>query len=115
MAGALRAAGADTRTVDVSALLDAATLLYDGALVAERHAAVGAFIDAHPGDVDPSVRAIISAAAAPAARDHVADLERLDHYRVAADRDAGRLRRAAAADRAPAPVARGGRRPTRSA
>jgi allophanate hydrolase len=81
----LRDAGALTRTVDVSALLEAATLLYDGALVAERHAAVGEFVDAHPDDVEPSVRAIIGAAAAPAARDLVLDLERLDHHRAAAD------------------------------
>jgi len=82
----LHAAGADTTTVDVSALLDAATLLYDGTLVAERHAAVGEFVDAHPDDVDPSVGSIISAAATLAAREHVLDLERLDHYRIAADR-----------------------------
>ena len=36
-------------------------LLYGGALVAERYAAVGAFVDAHPDDVDPIVGAIIAA------------------------------------------------------
>lgn len=82
----LHSGGAHIRIVDVSALLAAATLLYDGALVAERHAAVGEFVDTHPDDVDPSVGSIISAAAALAARDHVLDLERLDHYRSAADR-----------------------------
>jgi allophanate hydrolase len=49
--------------VDFSPFLAAARLLYDGAFVAERYAAVGEFIDAHPSDVDPVVGAIISAAA----------------------------------------------------
>ncbi len=71
-----------TVTVDVSDMLDAATLLYEGTLVSERHAAVGEFIDTHPDDVDPSVRTVIGAAAEPSARDHVADLERLDQHRA---------------------------------
>ncbi|MDT5176425.1 MAG: allophanate hydrolase, partial [Mycobacterium sp.] len=39
-----------------------ARLLYDGGLVAERHDAVGEFVDAHRAEVDPIVGAIISAA-----------------------------------------------------
>ena len=52
---------------DISVLLDAARLLYDGAIVAERYAAVGDFVDTAPADLDPAVGAIIRAAAAPAA------------------------------------------------
>jgi allophanate hydrolase len=48
--------------VDFSAFLATANLLYGGAFVAERYAAVGEFIDAHPSEVDPTVGAIISAA-----------------------------------------------------
>ena len=43
--------------------LEAARLLYDGALVAERHAAVGAFVDAHPGGGRPDRRRRSSRAA----------------------------------------------------
>ncbi|MBC6448772.1 allophanate hydrolase [Actinokineospora sp. HBU206404] len=82
----LEESGARTEVVDVSGLLDAAKLLYDGTFVAERHAAVGEFIDSGPADLDPSVAKIIGAASALAARDHVVDLERLDHYRVSAGR-----------------------------
>ena len=42
----LRAPGVDAEPIELDAFLEAARLLYDGALVAERHAAVGAFIDA---------------------------------------------------------------------
>jgi allophanate hydrolase len=45
--------------VDFEPFAEAARLLYDGPWVAERYAAVGAFIAAHPGDVDPSVRAVV--------------------------------------------------------
>jgi allophanate hydrolase len=82
----LEAAGATTVTVDVSDMLAAATLLYEGTLVAERHAAVGEFVDAHPDDVDPTVRTIIAAAARHSARDHAVDLERLDRHRAQAAR-----------------------------
>jgi allophanate hydrolase len=75
-------AGAELVALDPQALLEAGALLYDGAFVAERHAAVGAFVDAHPGDVDPTVGAIISAAGRLTARDLVADGERLDALRL---------------------------------
>ena len=56
-------AGARIVTVDMEPFLAAAKLLYDGALVGERYAAVGEFIDAHPdASFDPTVRRIISAA-----------------------------------------------------
>jgi allophanate hydrolase len=58
----LESHGAVLREIDLSAFLDAARLLYDGGLVAERHDAVGEFVDAHRAEVDPIVGAIISAA-----------------------------------------------------
>lgn len=58
----LGALGAEVREVDLGAYLAAGELLYGGALVAERHAAVGAFVAAHPTDVDPVVGAIVTAA-----------------------------------------------------
>ncbi|MDT5075992.1 MAG: allophanate hydrolase [Mycobacterium sp.] len=60
---ALAAAGARIVTVDLAPFLAAATLLYDGALVAERYAAVGEFVDTHPeAAIDPTVGRIITAA-----------------------------------------------------
>lgn len=58
----LEAHGAVIREIDLAAFLAAARLLYDGGLVAERHDAVGDFVDAHRAEVDPTVGAIISAA-----------------------------------------------------
>ena len=71
--------------LDPTPFLEAGRLLYDGAFVAERHAAVGAFVDAHPGEVDPTVGAIIAAAGALRASDLVADGERLGHLRLAVE------------------------------
>jgi allophanate hydrolase len=48
--------------VDFDVFMAAANLLYGGAFVAERYAAVGEFIDAHPSEVDPTVASIILAA-----------------------------------------------------
>lgn len=50
------------KQIDLEPFLEVARLLYDGGLVAERHEAVGAFIDAHRSEVDPIVGEIISAA-----------------------------------------------------
>ncbi|CDO06008.1 allophanate hydrolase [Mycolicibacterium cosmeticum] len=59
----LEQAGARIVHVDIDPFLAAARLLYDGALVAERYAAVGEFIDGHPdADLDPTVRHIITKA-----------------------------------------------------
>lgn len=80
----LAALGYEVVEVDLSAYLAAGELLYGGALVAERHAAVGAFVDAHPDEVDPVVGAIISAAGRVLATDHLRDVERLTALREAA-------------------------------
>lgn len=81
---AVVATGARVRTVDVSAMLDAATLLYDGAIVAERYEAVGAFLDTDPADADPTVAAIIRGGRDVPAHAYVADRARLDAARAEA-------------------------------
>ncbi|GLY03130.1 allophanate hydrolase [Actinoplanes sp. NBRC 101535] len=74
----------DAVTVDIRPLLAAARLLYEGALVAERYAAVGPFIDAHPDEVDPTVQKIISSSSALPAWRLFQDFEALDGYRQVA-------------------------------
>jgi allophanate hydrolase len=76
--------GASVVEVDARPFLAAGELLYGGAFVAERHAAVGAFIEAHPEATDPTVREIITAAGGPSASRLVRDGEALDALRVAA-------------------------------
>jgi allophanate hydrolase len=83
-AARLRDAGAELIDVDLAPFLEAGRLLYDGAFVAERHAAVGAFVAAHRSDVDPTVGPIIEAAGAVAAHALVADGGRLDALRASA-------------------------------
>ncbi len=78
------ALGYEVVEVDLGAYLAAGELLYGGALVAERHAAVGAFVDAHPDEVDPVVGSIISAAGRLSASDYLHDVERLAGFRAAA-------------------------------
>ena len=80
----LAEAGAVVVPVDAGPFLEAAALLYGGAFVAERYAAVGEFIDAHPDDIDPSVRTIIGGARDVTARQLVADTERLERLRARA-------------------------------
>ncbi|WP_422749765.1 allophanate hydrolase [Mycobacterium sp. WMMD1722] len=58
----LESAGSTLVEIDLTPFLAAARLLYDGGLVAERHEAVGDFVDSHPDDVDPTVGAIVAAA-----------------------------------------------------
>lgn len=64
-------------TADLEHLVATGRLLYDGAFVAERYASVGAFIEAHPDDVDPVVGSIITAAGQLPAWRLAADHERL--------------------------------------
>ena len=88
----LRAVGAEVIPVDITPLLEAASLLYGGSFVAERNTAVGEHVREHVGliggDLDPVVATIILDAAKHSAADYFADRERLD--RLAA-RAAGAL------------------------
>ncbi|KHL16091.1 UNVERIFIED_CONTAM: allophanate hydrolase [Mumia flava] len=73
-----RTAGCAIVPIPFGSFLEAARLLYDGGLVAERHAAVGDFVDTHREDVDPTVGAIIARAGDVRASDMLRDRERLD-------------------------------------
>ncbi|PKU24501.1 allophanate hydrolase [Telmatospirillum siberiense] len=55
----LIALGGDPVEIDFSPFIETARLLYDGPWVAERYAAVGAFLEAHPQAGHPTVRRII--------------------------------------------------------
>ena len=60
---AARATPVRTSTFDVDPFVRTGALLYDGAFVAERYDAVGAFVDRGSSDLDPVVAGIISRAA----------------------------------------------------
>lgn len=82
---ALKDAGARIVTIDLSPFLAAARLLYGGALVSERYAAVGEFIESHPhSSLDPVVRQIITAARGIPAHRLVNDRREVLRLRVAA-------------------------------
>ncbi|MFP6759358.1 MAG: allophanate hydrolase, partial [Alphaproteobacteria bacterium] len=68
-------------TVDFRPFVEAARLLYEGPWLAERYAAVGAFIDAHPDEVDPTVRGVIAKGREPSAVDAFKALYRLKELR----------------------------------
>jgi allophanate hydrolase len=80
---ALRAAGFTVDPVDFTPFAEAGALLYDGPFVAERTAAVGDFIAAHPGEVLPLTRAIIEGGRAYSAVDLARGQQRLRELRRA--------------------------------
>ena len=63
----LQTLGGSVLEIDFEAFLEAARLLYEGPWIAERYAAVGSFIDAHPSAVHPVTRQIIEAGKRPTA------------------------------------------------
>ena len=73
----LSASGCEVVPVDLQPFLEAGRLLYGGGFLAERHAAVGAWVDAHPDDVDPVVGPIISSAGHIGGSRLAADIDRL--------------------------------------
>ncbi|MEV8563542.1 allophanate hydrolase [Streptomyces sp. NPDC051917] len=77
----LAGTGAEIVEVDITPLLRAAELLYGGAFVAERYAAVGAHLEKHRDligtDLDPTVAAIVLAGRERTAADWAADMARL--------------------------------------
>ena len=66
---ALKALGCAVVDVRYAPLARAASLLYDGPWVAERYAAVGAFLATHPVDADPTVAQIVLGGATPLAHE----------------------------------------------
>jgi len=86
----LAATGAEIVEVDIAPLLDAAALLYGGAFVAERTAAVGDFIREHEdligGDIDPTVATIVGGGEKFTAADAFRDRERLARLGLAGAR-----------------------------
>ena len=82
----IQALGWSTRTVDITDLISAGELLYSGALVAERHASVGAFIEEAAADLDPTVAGIILGSVNHSASALAGDqMKVLDYRRQAAD------------------------------
>ncbi|MFC8243894.1 allophanate hydrolase [Streptomyces chartreusis] len=77
----LASTGAEIVEADVTPLLEAAQLLYGGAFVAERYAAVGEHLDKHREligtDLDPTVASIVLAGREKSAADWAADTARL--------------------------------------
>jgi allophanate hydrolase len=80
----LKALGVEVQAIEFDAFLDAARLLYDGALVAERYAAVGNLLEKNDGGavsqagIDPTVERIIRAAGTVPAHRYVADTAKLE-------------------------------------
>ncbi|WP_347111012.1 allophanate hydrolase [Paenarthrobacter sp. S56] len=83
----LQASGVETEPIAFDAFLEAARLLYDGGLVAERYAAVGSFLETPDagteasGGIDPTVAAIIGAAGNVPAHRYVSDTARLEELK----------------------------------
>ncbi|MER6557108.1 allophanate hydrolase [Streptomyces sp. NPDC001027] len=84
----LAAAGAELRPLDLTPFTEAAAMLYEGAFVAERYTAVGAFVDKAVAEggagLDPTVAAIIVGARDIPAHRLFADQDRLAALRTRA-------------------------------
>jgi allophanate hydrolase len=63
----LTALGGTGVEIDFAPFLEAARLLYEGPWVAERYAAVGAFLESHPGALHPITERIIAGGKVPTA------------------------------------------------
>ncbi len=80
----LEACGGERVEIDFAPFAEAAALLYSGPWVAERAAAVGDFIAAHPDDTLPVTRKIILGGTAPTAIDAFRAAYRLEALRAQA-------------------------------
>ncbi|MFE7928826.1 allophanate hydrolase [Streptomyces sp. NPDC057456] len=84
----LGAAGAEIRGIDLGPFTEAAAMLYEGAFVAERYSAVGAFVDKLTAEggagLDPTVAGIITRARDIPAHRLYTDTERLTALRTRA-------------------------------
>ncbi|XOZ34581.1 allophanate hydrolase [Halomonadaceae bacterium KBTZ08] len=85
--GQWRALGYELIEKDFTTLYAMAALLYEGPWIAERHAAIGAFINAHPDSINPVVRSIIRRAEPFTATDAFKGLYRQQELRRSLDRE----------------------------
>jgi len=80
----MEAVGGTRVMIDFAPFREAAALLYSGPWVAERYAAVGAFVTSHVDDVHPVVGSIIRLAASKSAADAYRGQYRLEELKRAA-------------------------------
>ncbi|MDQ1580717.1 MAG: allophanate hydrolase [Microbacteriaceae bacterium] len=80
----LEAHGATIAEIDIAPFLECAKLLYEGALVAERYAAYGDFVAAHPENADPTVARIVAGAGTRGGHDVIRDQDRVARYALEA-------------------------------
>jgi allophanate hydrolase len=80
----MEAVGGTRVMIDFAPFREAAALLYSGPWVAERYAAVGAFVASHVDDVHPVVGSIIRLAASKSAADAYRGMYRLEELKRAA-------------------------------
>src|SRR6187399_751610 len=83
-AARLEVLGGTRVTIDFAPFREAAALLYSGPWVAERYAAVGEFVDAHPDQVHPVVAQIVRGGASRSAADAYRGLYQLEALKRAA-------------------------------
>jgi allophanate hydrolase len=88
---AWRDAGCEIHDIDYTPFAEAARLLYDGPWVAEREAAVGAFIREHPSDVLPVIKTIILGGAPRSAADTFVAMATLESLKAQADAQLNRV------------------------
>jgi allophanate hydrolase len=82
----LQAMGCELVRLDIALFLDAASLLYGGALVSERFASVGEFIRKHQADADPTVAQLVLAAEQYAAHELASAQQQVRWFRTKAQR-----------------------------
>jgi allophanate hydrolase len=82
---ALESLSGTASRIDYAPMLEAATALYEDVWVADRYAAIRPFFDAHPEEVDPTVRTIIGAGKKYVAADVFTAMGRMGLLRQYAD------------------------------
>jgi len=81
----MRGLGAGIAAFDYRPFQEIGALLYDGPWLAERLAGIGAFVDQHPQDLDPTVRTLLERAHRHSAADAFAGMHRLRELRRRTD------------------------------
>jgi allophanate hydrolase len=85
-AAVLRASGCEVVSFDIALFLDAASLLYGSALVAERFSSIGEFIRKHQGDADPTVTQLVLGAEHYSAHELATAQQEVRWFRLQAER-----------------------------